>query len=256
MTWLEALGLGIIEGLTEFLPVSSTGHMILLSHFLNIPNSSFLKSFEIIIQFGAILAVLWLYKERFFKSLDFFMRLLVAFVPTAILGFALKSAVDHWMGSVLIVGLSLLVGGVVLIWMDKKFVNQNESGKEWEQLQIKDLLKLGLWQSLALVPGVSRSGATILGGLSLGLHRKAATEVSFYLAVPTISAAAGLKFIKIWPEITRDQIQLLGFGFAVAFVVAILAIKFFIALVSKYGFKHFGIYRIALGALVLYQYFF
>ncbi|MBL7669537.1 MAG: undecaprenyl-diphosphate phosphatase [Bdellovibrionaceae bacterium] len=250
MNLMEAIILGVIEGMTEFLPISSTGHMIIASHFLGIAEDQFVKNFEVIIQFGAILAVVFLYFKRFVQSFEFYKRLLIAFIPTGLLGFFLKKLVDQWLESVHLVATTLIVGGVVLIWCDKKFASLALAGRNDSDLKTKDLLTLGLWQSVALLPGVSRSGATILGGLFLKMNRKSATEFSFFLAVPTMAAATTYKLFKSIGTITSDQVSLLGLGFVISFLVAALSIQFFLKILAKSGFKYFGIYRIVVGLVI------
>lgn len=251
MTYIHALILAIIEGLTEFLPISSTGHMIIASSAMGIAEDEFVKAFEVIIQFGAILSVLILYWKRFLPDWNFYKKLFVAFLPTAIIGFALKNVVDHLLGSVEVVAWSLIVGGVILIWSDRAFAHLQKLGRKTSELTYKDSLKLGLFQSIAMIPGVSRSGATIMGGLFLGMNKKEAAEFSFFLAVPTMAAATGYKLLKIYKTIHVEQVSLLLFGCFIAFVVAMIAIKFFIGIVGRYGFKGFGYYRIVLGVAIL-----
>lgn len=251
MSWFETVFLSLIEGLTEFLPVSSTGHLILTSAMFGIQEEGFVKSFNIIIQFGAILAVLVLYWRRFLPQLEFYKKLFVAFLPAAVIGLALKSKIDLILGSVHVVAVSLIIGGIILIWSDKKFAHLSQQGKPIDSLTWTDCLKLGLIQCLAFVPGVSRSGATIIGGLFLGLSRKEAAEFSFFLAVPTLTGAAFVKSLGVFRTIDSSQIVNLAVGTLLSFVFALAAIRFFINLVSSYGFKHFGYYRILLGAAVL-----
>lgn len=251
MDYLHAIILGIVEGLTEFLPVSSTGHMIITSSILGIHDNDFIKAFEVIIQFGAILSVLVLYWKRFLPTWNFYKKLFIAFLPTAIIGFIVKDFVDQMLESVTVVAWSLIIGGFVLIWTDRAFAKLMHTGKKVDELTTVDSIKLGLFQSIAMIPGVSRSAATIIGGLLMGMNRKEAAEFSFFLAVPTMAAATLYKLIKIHDKIQLEQINFLILGCAVAFIVAMFAIKFFIGVVSKYGFKAFGYYRIALGALIL-----
>lgn len=251
MDYLHAIILGIVEGLTEFLPISSTGHMIITSSILGIHDNEFIKAFEVIIQFGAILSVLVLYWKRFLPTWNFYKKLFIAFLPTAIIGFIVKDFVDQMLESVTVVAWSLIVGGFVLIWTDKVFAKLMHSGKKVDELTSIDSVKLGLFQSIAMIPGVSRSAATIVGGLLMGMNRKEAAEFSFFLAVPTMAAATLYKLIKIHDKIHLEQINFLILGCVVAFIVAMFAIKFFIGIVSRYGFKAFGYYRIALGALIL-----
>lgn len=251
MDYLHAIILGFVEGLTEFLPISSTGHMIITSSILGIHDNEFIKAFEVIIQFGAILSVLVLYWKRFLPTWNFYKKLFIAFLPTAIIGFIVKDFVDQMLESVTVVAWSLIVGGFVLIWTDKVFAKLMHSGKKVDELTSIDSVKLGLFQSIAMIPGVSRSAATIVGGLLMGMNRKEAAEFSFFLAVPTMAAATLYKLIKIHDKIQLEQINFLILGCVVAFIVAMFAIKFFIGVVSRYGFKAFGYYRIALGALIL-----
>ena len=246
MNWIEAFILAIVEGITEFLPVSSTGHMIIASALLGINEESFVKIFEVNIQFGAILSVVVLYWKRFFQSLDFYFKLGVAFIPAAVLGFLLNDYIDAMLESVTVVAVSLLVGGVLLLFVDKIF-NQGEH----KEITYKNGFLIGLFQCLAMIPGVSRSAASIIGGMALKYDRKTAAEFSFFLAVPTMFAAASYKLLKGYKEISMDDVGILVFGNVVAFLVALAAIKFFISFLTKYGFKVFGWYRIVLGAGIL-----
>jgi undecaprenyl-diphosphatase len=251
MTAIQAIILGIIEGLTEFLPISSTGHMIIASSVMGIQESEFVKNFEVIIQFGAILAVVVIYWRRFLPNMNFYKKLFTAFLPTAILGFLLKEKVDQFLESVTLVAWALLLGGLVLIWSDYFFAKLHTSGRKTSDLTYIDCIKLGIYQSIALIPGVSRSGATILGGLFLGMSKKEAAEFSFFLAVPTMAAATGYKVLKMGKNIDMGEIHLLAIGLVVSFFVAILAVKLFIGIVSKHGFKAFGYYRVILGLILL-----
>lgn len=254
MTWWQALILGIVEGITEFLPISSTGHMVLVSHTMGLAEDTFTKAFEVIIQFGAILTVLLLYWRRFLSTWTFYQKILIAFLPTAALGFLLKNQVDLWLESPLIVASSLVVGGVLLILSDRIW-KDHQQGKKIESLTTSDCVKLGLFQSISMIPGVSRSAATILGGLVQGLSRKEAAEFSFFLAVPTMAAATGYKSLKLLTSgfvFTQDHAIALGIGFLTSFVVAGLAIRLFIGYLQRHGFALFGWYRIALGLVVLF----
>lgn len=251
MSYLHAIILGIVEGITEFLPISSTGHMIIASSMMGIHNDQFTKAFEVIIQFGAIMSVLVLYWRRFLSHWSFYRKLTVAVIPTLVIGFIVKDIVDQLMGSVQVVAWSLILGGVVLIWADKTFAHLTMMGRKTDDLTYKDSAKLGLFQAIAMIPGVSRSGATIMGGLTLGMNKKEAAEFSFFLAVPTMAAATLYKLLKIYKTIEPSQINVLLVGCVVAFVIAMVAIKFFIGIVSRYGFRGFGYYRIVLGVLIL-----
>ncbi len=250
MNFIQVLILSLIEGLTEFLPVSSTGHLILTSAIMGIEDEGFIKSFNIIIQFGAILSVLLLYWRRFLPNLDFYKKLVIAFLPAALIGLIVKSKIDLILGSVSVVAWALIIGGVILIWSDRYF--QDHPGNiRVEDMSWKDCLKLGLLQCFAFIPGVSRSGATIVGGLYLGMSRKEAAEFSFFLAVPTLAGATLIKSLGIVKTLDTSHWQLLIAGIVLSFLFALLAVKFFIGIVSRYGFKHFGYYRIALGVLIL-----
>lgn len=252
MNWLDAIILGIVEGITEFLPVSSTGHLIIASSVLGLAQDPFTKAFEVIIQMGAILTVLALYWRRFLPQWGFYRKILLAFLPTAVIGFLLKDFVDQWMESPWIVAWALVVGGIVLLFVDRWW--PNEGGTGTDELADATCVKLGVIQCLALVPGVSRSGATIVGGMALGMSRAQAAEFSFFLAVPTMAAATGYKLLKMLTggaSFTGEQWGLLGIGFFVSFVVAGLAIKSFVGFLQKRGFRLFGWYRIVVGAILL-----
>lgn len=252
MTWLHTILLGIVEGLTEFIPVSSTGHMILVSHFLGIAESEFTKAFEVIIQFGAILTVVVLFWRRFLPNVPFYRKLIVGFLPTGILGFFLKERVDIWMESPTLVATSLILGGFVLIWIDR--FRPGTTGSTIEELTDAKCIKLGLWQSLAMVPGVSRSGSTIVGALLMGMKKSEAAEYSFFLAVPTMAAATAYKLLKMILSKTTfsgQEWSQLGVGFVIAFIVAGIAVKLFLDYVRKHGFAPFGYYRIVVGIIIL-----
>jgi len=252
MTLVEALVLAVVEGLTEFLPVSSTGHMIIASTFMGIAADEFTKLFTVAIQFGAILSVVVVYFKRFFQGVNFYVKLFLAFIPTGIIGLLLKSSVDGLLENVTVVAVSLLVGGILLLFVDKFFAKNETEGTD--EVSIKSALIIGTVQSIAMVPGVSRSAATIIGGLSQKLTRKAAAEFSFFLAVPTMFAAT-LKTMWDSKELLlksgNNEMMLLIIGNVVAFIVAYLAIKSFIGILTKYGFRIFGYYRIAVGLILL-----
>lgn len=248
MSIIQAVILAIIEGLTEFLPVSSTGHMIIASALMGINELEFTKIFNVNIQFGAILAVVALYWRKFFSTFNFYKKLFIAFIPAAVFGFLLNDFIDVLLGNVLVVAASLLIGGIVLIFIDKLINNSDD-----HSLDVKNVsaFKIGLYQCLAMVPGVSRSAATIIGGMTQKMSRKAAAEFSFFLAVPTMFAASSYKLLKQYKTITTESISLLAIGNVVGFIVAMVAIKFFISFLTKYGFKVFGYYRIILGITLL-----
>lgn len=256
MTTIHAIILAIIEGLTEFLPVSSTGHMIIASSVMGIVHDDFTKFFTVSIQFGAILSVIILYWRRFIQTPMFYVKLLVAFFPAAVLGLLLNDFIDSLLENVISVAIFLLVGGVILIFVDKWFIeNENNTGNEVSLLQA---LKIGIFQCLAMLPGVSRSAATIIGGLSQRLNRKTAAEFSFFLAVPTMFAATIFKmydFMEKGEGFQADQAHLLLVGNVVAFFIGVLAIRFFIEFLTQRGFKLFGYYRIAIGIIILILHF-
>ena len=247
MTLFEAVIVAIVEGITEFLPISSTGHMIITQQILGIPSDEFVKAFTVNIQFGAILSVIVLYWKRFFQSWDFYFKLGVACIPL-IIAYLLEKQIDQMLGSVLIVALALLFGGVFLIFVDRWF---DRPENEQTRLTYKKSFFIGLFQIISVIPGVSRSAATIIGGMSQKLSRKAAAEFSFFLAVPTMFAASALKLCENYRLINGDNLTLLIVGNIVSFMVAMIAIKSFIAFLSKHGFKWFGWYRIAVGAVIL-----
>jgi undecaprenyl-diphosphatase len=258
MDTLQSIILSIIEGLTEFLPVSSTGHMIIASSVMGIEKDEFVKLFEVAIQLGAILAVVVLYWKKFFDfaKWEFYLKLLVAVIPALVLGKLLSDKIDKLLESPTVVAISLLVGGIVLLFVDKLFVDEKQTVTDENNVSYKQGFIIGFWQCLAMVPGVSRSAASIIGGMTQKLTRKVAAEFSFFLAVPTMIAATGYKLLKTYksnPEILHDKhnLMLLGLGNVVAFIVAMLAIKFFITYLQKHGFKVFGVYRIILGIIVL-----
>ena len=270
MNLLDTIIIAIIEGLTEFLPVSSTGHMIITQNILGVESTPFVKAFTFIIQFGAILSVVVLYWKRFFKrnhvpapegtgsfkrflhKYDFYWKLFVAFIPAAILGLLFNDAIDAMLESVTVVATTLILGGIFMLFSDKIF----NKGSEKTELTEKRAFFIGLFQCISMIPGVSRSMATIVGGMSQRLTRKAAAEFSFFLAVPTMLAATMFKMLDLVTNeesmaVLKANIDTLLIGNIVAFVVAMLAIKFFINFVTKYGFKAFGWYRIIVGGTIL-----
>ncbi len=252
MTWIEAIILGIVEGLTEFLPVSSTGHMIITSSLMGIQSNDFVKLFTVAIQFGTILSVVVLYFKRFFRSIQFYLKLLVAFIPAAIFGLLFSDKIDAMLESPLVVAISLVVGGIVLLFVDKIYNKPKE--EDADKVKYPSAFVIGLFQCIAMIPGVSRSAATIIGGMQQKLTRKAAAEFSFFLAVPTMFAATAKKMLDFYQDghtITSEEINLLLVGNIVGFIVAIIAIKSFISFVTKKGFKIFGIYRIIVGGIIL-----
>lgn len=256
MTYLQALIIAIIEGITEFLPVSSTGHMILADSLLKVQDKEFAKTFEIVIQLGAILAVLLIYIKRFFVGINIYIKLLIAFLPTGVIGLLAYKTIKYYLFNPLTVSVSLIVGGIVLILLDRWSSEKQSRYKQVEDISYKDALKIGLIQCVSMIPGVSRSAATIFGGIFSGFDRKQAAEFSFLLAIPTMFAASGYDLLKEKDNIHSSDIFILLFGALIAFLVGIVAVKGFIAFLNKYGFKHFGFYRIALGVLFLIYWFY
>ena len=270
MSILDTIIIAIIEGLTEFLPVSSTGHMIITQNILGVESTPFVKAFTFIIQFGAILSVVVLYWKQFFQlnrtpapegagafkrflhKYDFYWKLFVAFIPAAVLGLFFSDAIDAMLESVQVVAVTLILGGVFMLFSDRIF----NKGSEETKLTEKKAFNIGLFQCISMIPGVSRSMATIVGGMSQKLTRKAAAEFSFFLAVPTMLAATMFKMIGLFTDessaqVLKENLDILLVGNVVAFIVAMLAIKFFINFVTKYGFKAFGWYRIIIGGVIL-----
>jgi undecaprenyl-diphosphatase len=243
----QAIIIAIVEGITEFLPVSSTGHMIITQKLLGIEPDSFVKLFTVNIQFGAILSVVILYWKRFFQTFDFYVKLFIAFLPAAILGFLFSGYIDKMLESVLVVAISLVLGGIILLFVDTWFNKPSEDQK----ISFPRALIIGLFQTIAMIPGVSRSAATIVGGLTQKLSRKNATEFSFFLAVPTMFAASAYEMIKSYKVIQPQHINILIIGNVVAFLIAMLAIKGFVTFLTRHGFKIFGYYRIIVGAIIL-----
>ncbi|MBR5814196.1 MAG: undecaprenyl-diphosphate phosphatase [Bacteroidaceae bacterium] len=266
----ETIIIAIVEGLTEFLPVSSTGHMIITQNILGVESTPFVKAFTFIIQFGAILSVIVLYWKRFFRlnhtpapegasalkrflhKYDFYWKLLVAFIPAAVLGLLFSDMIDAMLESVVVVAVTLILGGIFMLFCDKIF----NKGSDETELTEKRAFWIGMFQCISMIPGVSRSMATIVGGMAQKLTRKRAAEFSFFLAVPTMFAATLFKMLKLFTEpegmeIITNNMSTLLIGNIVAFIVALLAIKFFISFVTKHGFRAFGWYRIIIGGVIL-----
>lgn len=252
MTVYQAILLAVIEGLTEFLPVSSTGHMILGSSLMGIQSDNFVKLFTVAIQLGAILSVIVLYFKRFFQTIGFYFKLLVAFLPAVFFGLLLSDKIDQLLESPLGVAIALLIGGVILLFVDKWFKNGNMDNTD--DISYATAFKIGLFQCISMIPGVSRSASTIVGGMSQKLSRKAAAEFSFFLAVPTMFGATVKKLFDFYQDgfvISQEQINLLLIGNIVAFIVAMLAIRYFITFLQTSGFRIFGWYRIIVGGIIL-----
>ncbi|WP_338869503.1 undecaprenyl-diphosphate phosphatase [Spirosoma sp. SC4-14] len=269
MDLIHAIALAIIEGLTEFLPVSSTGHMIIYSSLAGIASNEFTKLYTVDVQFGCILSVLVLYHRRFMTNtrtgtfvvpsylksfpphlqpmLDFYSKILIAFLPAAVIGFLLNDFIDSLLENVVVVAITLLLGGIILVFIDKIVNRQPKDG----DVTVGDAIRIGFFQCIAMIPGVSRSAATIIGGMFQGLTRKQAAEFSFFLAVPTMAAASGYKLLKTYKLLQPADYQTLLIGNVIAFIVGMLAIRGFVGFLTKYGFKVFGYYRIILGLVLL-----
>lgn len=250
MNIIKAIILSVIEGLTEFLPISSTGHLILTEHFLNIPGTEFVKSFDIIIQLGAILAIVWLYWKKILASKTLWKQIIIAFIPTGFFGLVFYSLIKHYLlNNIYVTIASLFIGGIVLLIIDRQFKEKNAITTS-DKIGTKKLVTIGLFQSISMIPGVSRSAATIVGGLFTGLSRQEAVEFSFLLAVPTMTAATGLDLIKSSPSFTSNEIVILAIGFVVTFFSALIAVKAFTQYVASHNFRYFAIYRIVLALIV------
>jgi len=260
MNIFQSIVLAIIEGITEFLPISSTGHMIIASSLMGIANDDFTKTFIVAIQFGAILSVLVLYFKQFFQTINFYFKLLAGFIPAVVLGLIFNDYIDALLGNVLVVGYSLLLGGVFLIFLEDLF-KYKEKNDSTDDITYTKAFTIGLFQCLAMIPGVSRSASTIIGGMSQNLSRKTAAEFSFFLALPTMFGATVLKVYKLYKSMNEKGISFSGnekmlliVGNIVAFAVAIIAIKAFINYLTKHGFKAFGYYRIIIGLIIIIVY--
>ncbi len=254
MNLLHAIILAIIEGLTEFLPVSSTGHMIIGSTVMGIASQPFVKVFTVAIQFGAILSVVVLYWRRFFQNFNFYLRLFVAFLPAAAFGLLFKKHIDALLENIVVVAIALIAGGFVFLFLDNYFKKQSLRDTSTDDISLPNALRIGLFQVISMIPGVSRSAATIIGGLTQGLSPKTAAEFSFFLAVPTMFAATCKSlwdYVDDGGTFSQHELLMLLVGNVVGFVVAMIAIKAFIGYLTRYGFKAFGYYRIVVGAIIL-----
>jgi len=252
MTILETVVIAVVEGITEFLPISSTGHMIITEALLGMNIDEFTKAFTVNIQFGAILSVVVLYWKRFLQSWTFYQKLFVAFLPAAVIGFLANDFIDSLLENVLVVAITMFIGGVLLLFVDKWFNKESQDQK----VTYPKALKIGFWQCIAMIPGVSRSAASIIGGMQQKLSRTNAAEFSFFLAVPTMAAASGYKLLKIilapnGMSMLKDNLTTLLIGNIIAFIVAMIAIKTFITFLQKHGFKVFGWYRIVVGLILI-----
>lgn len=250
MTIFDSVILGVLEGLTEFLPISSTGHLVLTSHLLTIPQTDFFKSFEIAIQLGAILAMIFFYFHHI-TNWKLYPKIIIAFLPTAIVGFTFYGIIKSFLESPVLVAVMLILGGIILIFLNKKIENASSGIDAIENISYKNAFFIGCAQCLAMIPGVSRSATTIIGGVFNRLDKKMATEFSFLLAIPTMISATGYDLIKTSLVFSIDEWKLLTIGFTIAFIVALLAIKTFLEIVKNFSFAWFGYYRIAIGIICL-----
>jgi len=251
MSYIDVIIIGIIEGLTEFLPISSTGHMLLAESLLKLQNPEFVKTFTISIQIGAILAIVFLYARRFISDLLLYKKLAVAFVPTMIIGFLLYKIIKTYFFNTVVVSVALVIGGIILILIDRWLVKAVKKYPDLADIPYQNAFFIGLFQSISVIPGVSRAAATIVGGVFNGYNKKQATEFSFLLAVPTMCAATGYDLLKTSAQLAGPEWILLGLGSVVAFISAWIAVKLFVWFVEKYGFAFFGYYRIVLGIIFL-----
>lgn len=254
MDTLQSIIIGIVEGITEFLPISSTGHMIITEKLLHIPENEFSKVFTVAVQLGAILAVVVLYYKKFFdfKRWQFYLKLIAGVIPALLIGFLFSKKIDNLLESSTTVAISMLAGGLILLFIDNFFKDATIDTEE--KISYPKAIMIGLWQCIAMIPGVSRSAASIIGGMQQKLTRSAAAEFSFFLAVPTMLAATGYKLYKYYKDLggfTSHEIKQLAIGNVVAFIVAMLAIKFFIGFLKQHGFRVWGWYRIIVGILLL-----
>lgn len=256
MDIVHSIILSIVEGLTEFLPISSTGHLILASDLLKINQTEFVKSFEIIIQLGAILAVVYLYFKKLISGIEIWKKLFVAFLPAGILGFIFFSFIKQYLiGNTLVVLVSLFLGGIALLILEHYHKENPKNLEKTEDISYKQALLIGVFQSVSMIPGVSRAAATIAGGMLVGLKRKTATEFSFLLAIPTMAAATGLDLLKVGFNFSSSELWILSVGFIGAFLSALVAVKFLINFVKSHTFNSFAVYRILLALVFLLFYF-
>ncbi len=254
MNIIDTIILGVVEGVTEFLPISSTAHLVITHNLLKIPTTEFIKSFEIVIQLGAILAVVVLFYKKIFSSSKYFLNICIAFIPTGIIGFALYKIIKSFLlGNLLLIGVMLLLGGIVILIFEglNKEKGTDNDHKTIEALSVRELLTLGSIQSLAVIPGVSRSGAVIIGGRLLGLNASLITEFSFLLAIPTMLAATAYDLLKSGFSFTRVEWGTMGLGFIVSFIVALLVVKWLINYIKNHSFTIFGWYRIIMGLIII-----
>lgn len=252
MTIFDSILLGIIEGFTEFLPISSTGHLIVASHFLGIDQTSITKAYEVIIQFAAILAVVFNYKEKFtFKKIDLWVKVFIAFIPIGLVGFIFSHQIKE-LFSINIVAIMFIIGGLIFLLVEKFFIPpEKELIDDIEKVTLKQSLVIGFAQIFALIPGTSRAGSTIIGALLMGLSRRASAEFSFLLAFPVMSAVTAYDLLKHYKDFSDANLATLAVGFVVSFVVAYLTMRLFMKFLEKFTFVAFGIYRIIFGVVLL-----
>jgi len=255
MNFLHVVILGIVEGITEFLPISSTAHLEFVSHILRIAQTDFVKSFEIAIQLGAILAVVFVYRKKLLQSVKAWKNIIIGFIPTGIIGFILYKLIKQFLiGNVWIAAVVLIIGGVIILLFEKKFTRKSEASysvRSIEDLSTAEMLKLGVIQAVAVIPGVSRSGAIIIGGMGMGIPRTVIIETAFLLAIPTMIAATGYDLLKTGVSFSGNEWLMILVGALVSCVVGYMAVKWLISFITKSDFKIFGWYRIFAGAAFL-----
>jgi len=249
MNWLDATILGIVEGLTEFLPVSSTGHLILTSYLLGLKQTAFLKTFEVAIQLGSIMAITFIYWQKLLKDFQLWIKVIIAFIPTGILGLIFYKFIKSYLFSPFVVASSLIIGGIIFLLVEYWEKNRKPSINNLKEIDLKRAFLIGIFQSLAMIPGTSRSGATIIGGLLLGFNRQTAVEFSFLLAIPTMLIATSYDIFKHYHEFSLQNWYLLFIGFMVSFITAFFVVKWFLSYIKNHTFIPFGIYRIILGLI-------
>jgi undecaprenyl-diphosphatase len=249
MNWLDATILGIVEGLTEFLPVSSTGHLILTSYLLGLKQTAFLKTFEVAIQLGSIMAITFIYWQKLLKDFQLWIKVIIAFIPTGVLGLIFYKFIKSYLFSPLVVASSLIIGGIIFLLVEYWEKNRKPSINNLKEIDLKRAFLIGIFQSLAMIPGTSRSGATIIGGLLLGFNRQTAVEFSFLLAIPTMLIATSYDIFKHYHEFSLQNWYLLFIGFMVSFITAFFVVKWFLSYIKNHTFIPFGIYRIILGLI-------
>lgn len=251
MNWLQAILLGILEGITEFLPISSTGHLIIASNLMSICDDEFISTFEIAIQLAAILSVVYIYKDLLFKGIDIYIKLAIAFFPIGVVGYLGYSFIKEYLFNPYVVSYSLMIGGIILVWLDSWSEKRQTVFASVEDLSYKQAFWIGCYQCFAVIPGVSRAAATIVGGMAIGYNKKQSAEFSFLLAIPTMLVVTVYDLYKSQHVLGGEQYILLAIGGIVSFIFAFFTVKLFLKFLERYGFKAFGYYRILLAVVIL-----